>query len=300
MHLAKQHLKDACAYEVILVDNNSNDNTAEVAKDIWREMECAVPLNVVLESNPGLCYARKAGVLASKADIIVFCDDDNWLQSDYVQIAYEFMSANPTVGALGGQSIGSLENEEPVWWQEEKLNYAAGKQAIASGDISSRGYLWGAGLVVRRGALLKLYNTGFTSLLTGRKGKMLASGDDSEICKWILLMGYKLWYLETLKFTHFITEKRLTNAYLTKLKEGHHESQYILKLYNWYLRVGTKKSDQKSIFLKVKKSTKLILKGFLKKDKRWKEKLQLVIGSRIKIHPIIFEINKTFLLLKLS
>lgn len=293
-HLANQVINKDFSYEVVLVDNNSTDQTSKVAKEIWEMLNSYVILNIVTESQPGLSYARKTGVLASKGDIIIFCDDDNWLQENYLHIAYNFMITNPKVGALGGQSTGVLEIDEPNWWQKEKANYAVGKQAEGNGNITKRGYVWGAGLVLRKKDMFKLYDTGFMSLLSGRKAKVLTSGDDSEICKWILLMEYKLWYLDTLQFKHYITGKRLTDTYLKKLLEGHRQSQPILRLYNWFLYSGVfKKVNQFTLKQKIYYFKKAIKKYF-KKDKEWRKVLQLAFGTSVKIHLDLHQMIKTY------
>ncbi|UKM63637.2 glycosyltransferase [Flavobacteriaceae bacterium GSB9] len=293
-HLAKQVVNKGFVYEVVLVDNNSTDNTAEYATNIWDELNTYVAFKVVRESTPGLSYARKKGVLASCGDIIIFCDDDNWLQSNYIQTAYDFMILNPSVGALGGQSEGVLEGKEPIWWQKEKLSYAVGKQAEHSGNVSKRGYVWGAGMVSRRDILFKLYQSDFKTLLTGRKGKGLASGDDSEICKWVLLMGFKLWYLEGLFFTHYITKNRLKDDYLQKLLKGHQQSQEILNLYNWILKTDLHK---KIVNLTIRKRLfylKSALKKCIKKNVHWKKYMQVTFMGYVYIDSNLYSIFKTY------
>ncbi|WP_052158151.1 glycosyltransferase [Lacinutrix jangbogonensis] len=294
-HLAKQVTKKDFLYEVVLVDNNSTDQTAQIAKQLWLLLETDVALHVVSERQPGLSWARKTGVLNSNGDLIVFCDDDNWLEAHYLQLAYNFMIKNSRVGALGGEAQGVLEMERPPsWWQVEKSNYAVGKQAEESGDISKRGYLWGAGIVMRKELLVRLYQTGFISLLSDRKGNELSSGGDSEFCKWIQLMGFKLWYLESLKFSHYITKNRLVDTYLVKLLEGHQQSQNILNLYNLFVKsVSTRKLLS---FTRIERLIilKKVIKAFLKKDKRWKIDLQLVCGAAVKIHPDLYQIIITY------
>lgn len=292
-YLSKQQLKSSLAFEVVLVDNNSTDNTVVIAKDLWNRIKPEIPLKIVSEKIPGLSHARKTGVLASRGEIIVFCDDDNWLQSDYLNTAFEIMKANPVIGALGGQSKGVLEIEAPDWWESKRLGYAVGKQAENDGDISERGYVWGAGLVIPRNILISLYDAGFKSLLLGRTGKILSSGDDSEICKWVLLMDYKIWYSNQLVFSHFISEKRLTNEYVKKLYEGHYRSQDILSVYNWYISRNIKQLldnlNLRMRFYYLRKSLRYFLKG----NKQWKYYLQIVIGAKFKFFPPVYYINKT-------
>jgi glycosyltransferase involved in cell wall biosynthesis len=292
-HIASQETHNAFIYEVVLVDNNCSDQTVNMAKHFWHKLDIRAMLHVVTELQPGLSYARKRGVQASKGDLVVFCDDDNWLQNDYLQIAYDFMKEHPKVGALGGQSIGVLECAAPEWWDIKKTSYAVGEQSIHSGDISTRGYLWGAGLVIRKEILLNLQKVNFTSLLSDRKGKELNSGGDSEMCKWVLLSGYQLWYLNELEFSHYITANRLEDTYLEKLFEGHSKAQSILNLYDRFIVHVKGNEGIRSSILQDFQILKKGVKYFFEKDKRWKEYIQLALGSRFKFYPDLFIIIRT-------
>ena len=75
LHLAQQEVTEGFNWEVVLVDNNSTDGTAEVAQSLWAKYGNPVPLRIVKEHTPGLSYARKKGVEESKGELLVFCDD---------------------------------------------------------------------------------------------------------------------------------------------------------------------------------------------------------------------------------
>lgn len=297
-HIAVQQTNKTFNYEVILVDNNCKDQTVEVANNVWIGLGATIDLNIVKEARPGLSYARETGVNHSKGDLIIFCDDDNWLASDYLLIAFNFMTKHTQVGVLGGQSIGVLESNAPDWWDKKAENYAVGKQAIKSGDITGRGYVWGAGMVFRKSLFLKLYNTGFESLLSDRKGDLLSSGGDSEICKWFILMGYKLWYLEALTYKHYITADRLNYKYLVKLIKGHSQARTTLSLYDRFASFVNQyngyRLENKDYVVLLLKTINRIIRG----KKTWKESLQLSLRNSLKVHKELFTIIKTYRKLK--
>ena len=230
-HLSKQIL-GSLRCEIILVDNNCTDETIQIAEEFWNESAAPFSLNVVVEKTPGLSFARKAGVLAAKGEILIFCDDDNWLSEHFVLNGFEIMNSNHDIGVLGGIGIPIFDGKEPNWFSTFQGAYAVGHQSIYSGDITSRGYVWGAGCFVRKDTMLHMYSAGFTSLCTDRKGNELTSGGDSEICKWHVLIGKKLWYDERLVFKHFIENHRLQKEYLSRLIEGFNSSQESLSLYD--------------------------------------------------------------------
>jgi glycosyltransferase involved in cell wall biosynthesis len=81
--LGKQHLPAGRSFEIIVVDNNSTDATAQIIKHLQRNIPA--PLSYVMERKIGLSHARNAGLEKAGGEIIVFTDDDmifgeNWLQ----------------------------------------------------------------------------------------------------------------------------------------------------------------------------------------------------------------------------
>ncbi|EIA10423.1 glycosyltransferase protein [Flavobacterium frigoris PS1] len=245
----KQKLNSDISWEVLLIDNNSNDNTAEVGTDIWKNFHSEINLTVISEPMPGLSYARKKAVSSAKGELLLFCDDDNWLDENYLQIAFDFMKNNPNVGVLGGKGIAVSSIEFPDWFTTYQGGYAVGVQNIGSDKINNRGYVWGSGMVVRTGEILSLYNSGFISLLTGRKGVNLSAGDDSEICKWFLLVEKDLFFNEQLIFKHYIEPFRLTVEYYKNMNNGFTLSQRALNQYDFILFLLNKK--RKASFFKI-------------------------------------------------
>ncbi len=218
--------------EIVLVDNNSNDGTAELAQRAWSEIgRQDIALRVVQEAKPGQSFARRAGILAAQGELIVFCDDDNWLNPDYLNIAAEIMR-DPSIGAVGGQTEPHIDAPIPPFVFSHGQGYVLGIQALASGDVTrSRGYLWGAGLTARRADLVRLYECPGFPVLPGRIGGNLGSGDDVEICKGLVLLGRRLVYDDRLRLIHSIPASRLTIDYLSRLHAGFVEQSGGLQYY---------------------------------------------------------------------
>jgi glycogen synthase len=66
-------------FEVIVVDDGSTDGTAEIVEEAF-----PFPLRFFQQSNQGATAARNLAARQSRADILVFLDDDILLQSDYL------------------------------------------------------------------------------------------------------------------------------------------------------------------------------------------------------------------------
>lgn len=285
-HIAKQNVPEEFSWEVIVINNNSNDNTVDVAKSEWSRQQTFVPFVVIDEPKPGLSNARKTGILRAKYKYTIFCDDDNWLNSDYVKVAFEVIDHNPEIGMLGGCCDAVCEISVPDWFEEKKFAYAIGKQGEQSGDITQRGYMWGAGVVLKTNVLKSIYNHNINSLLMGREGKTLNAGDDAEISCWFLMLGYKFWYDERLYFNHFIAKERLTVDYMKRLFEGFDRTTPIMTSYYRIIDfqrdfVGRKYPE---IFIKALYKLfliKLNILPFKQNLPRLKENIQISSNSKI-------------------
>lgn len=276
-NLAKQKLTNDISVEIILVNNASTDNTKEVSLYEWNKYATRFSLRIVDELKPGLIFARECGVKEAKYEYIIFCDDDNWLKPDYCQTAFELMENNPQIGALGGQGTAVSDVDFPEWFSDFEDSYAVGKQAEKSGNISDRAYVWGAGLITRKSLMVKAFDKNFPFLLMGRKENILLAGDDSEVCKRILLLGYNLFYNEKLHYQHYIPVNRLTWSYKKNMFLGFRNSIPILNKYDIILtEIKLKKITQ------IKKIILLSLKAIKQLLFKWRITEQLKLNLAIK------------------
>ena len=209
--LKKQIVSEDINWEVVIVDNNCSDNTVEIANSSLSTS--GLDYTIVKESEPGLLNARKKGVSVVKYSFIIFCDDDNFLSSNYVDVAYKTLKENPRIGALGGKGIAEFESEPDPDILPFIGNYAVGSQK------GHDNWLYGAGMAVRTALVEDIYKNQ-KCYLVGRKGNKLLAGDDTELSMAIVLRGYGLAANDDISFTHVLRSNRLSMAYLKSMLDG--------------------------------------------------------------------------------
>ncbi len=216
-HLAAQRDCDGIPWEVIVIDNASQDETAKVAVEAWSK-NAPAPLRVVHEPRLGLTFARLRGFAEARYEIVSFIDDDNWVCPDWVRLGWEIMTQHPEVGACGGPGEPIFESEPPWWFEQFKGSYAVGPQVPSNPDQPQEANtLWGAGLTIRKSAWLQLIESGFRPILIDRQGSHLTSGGDIELSLALRLAGWRLLYDPRPKFRHFIPTHRLKWDYQLRL-----------------------------------------------------------------------------------
>jgi glycosyltransferase involved in cell wall biosynthesis len=216
------------------VDNNSDPPVNA------RFVHGALPgirVQIVRDARQGLVYARESGIRASAAPLIVFLDDDNHLDPDYLERALSIASRQPHLGAFGGRTSGVFERDLPTW-KRQLLAYL-GVRDYGSEPITSSSDEWGewepigAGMVCRRDVAERFVEwvqlRSYASRL-GRSGSALMSGEDSLIAHAAYSLGYSCSYQPELNLQHWMKPERLNCRTLARTMAGHGRSHVLLRL----------------------------------------------------------------------
>ena len=99
-------------WEVVVVDNGSTDGTAGVVE---RYSRAHPRLRLVTETTPGACHARNAGIAATTAPLLAFCDADDVVDRGWVAAMGAALAVHPMVS--GAQELQALN---PEWLVESR------------------------------------------------------------------------------------------------------------------------------------------------------------------------------------
>lgn len=212
-------------WEVIVVDNNSRDNTRAVVERYQADWPKNIPLRYEFEPRQGAGYARHQGTKVANSPLIGYLDDDNLPWINWVRTAYRFGQENPEVGVFGSRIFGKFANEVPPNFERIAALFALtdrGPRPIPY-DPKAKILPPGAGLVVRREAWLAHVPEART--LADKFGEREA-GEDLEVVLRIQRAGWQVWYNANLLMHHEIPGHRLTRRYLISLCRGIGLSRY--------------------------------------------------------------------------
>lgn len=225
--LHKQQVPESLSWEVLVVDNNSQDQTAQC---IRRYQQRWSQLRYTFEPRQGLAYARRRAIQTVASELVGFLDDDTLPADDWVAQAYKFSQTNPQIGAYGSAIDGHYESPPPDGFER----IASCLAVIQRGETpfqydAKQGVLpAGAGMVIRRQVWLTCVPA--EPALAGVCGTSLnAKGEDVETLSHIRQGGWPIWHNPQMRLTHLISANRLRPAYLLTLFQSIGISRYPLR-----------------------------------------------------------------------
>lgn len=142
---AVSRITHAGAWEAVLVDNGSTDVTPAVLAAFATQQTFRV--ETVHEPVPGLSNARNAGVAAARGDILLFTDDDCYVEPDILD---KLMAAfaDPAIGFVTGRLRLFDPADAPV-----TINESTVPLRFAPGQFLPAGAVKGANMAFRRAVL---------------------------------------------------------------------------------------------------------------------------------------------------
>ena len=207
-------------WEIVLINNNSTDNTASECERF--EKNCN-PNNYryFVEKRQGLSFARNRGIQEAKGEWLVFLDDDAFVEEDYIENLNKNLKYYPAIGAFGGKIVPFFEEETPDWLNPWSLSFVSALDKgnkVCEFDNKKRGYPIGANMGIARKAIEKCGN--FNTDL-GRNGSgILLGGEEKDIFNRIREAGFPIMYFPDIAVRHCIPSHRTTREFIAKIGYG--------------------------------------------------------------------------------
>jgi len=221
-------------WELVVVDNNSTDQTAAVITSF----ESRLPIRDVLEVQPGLSHARNRAVREAAGEYLVFTDDDVLVDPEWL-VAYDAaFRAYPEAAQFGGPIEPWFEGTPPDWltrvFDQVSPAYAAIDHGPTPVPLDDAHLVFGANIAARMSVLTR-YN--FDPKL-GRTGTNMLSGEETTVFAAMRRDGFAGWWVPAARVRHFIPRERQNLKYLRRWHSG----------VGWYQGMAPASPEEHSLF----------------------------------------------------
>ena len=206
------------AFEVLVVDNNSQDNTESVC----RQMIAAHPqyhIRYITEKQQGASFARNTGADQAQGKLLVFMDDDAVAEPDFLMNIARFHQRHPEVAGFGGRIIPRYIPAEPRWMSHWVASLVGNfDYAPEVTEFSFSRYPLESNMVVTAEAFRAV--SGFSTVLPGVQGTLRIGGEGKDFFMRLKAKGYRIFYVPDLVVHHVVEVEKLTPAYLYRVASG--------------------------------------------------------------------------------
>ncbi|NJL38860.1 MAG: glycosyltransferase family 2 protein [Leptolyngbyaceae cyanobacterium SM1_4_3] len=211
-------------FEIIVVDNNSGDETPTVVERLTRLS--AAPVRYVFEPKQGLSYARNAGVAQASSEIVAFLDDDAEADLGWLAALLEIYDTVSDALAVGGKILPIWEVERPAWIGDDRLRSLS---LIDWGD-ESRPLKWPERIIGANCSFRKqtFRDVGLFATDLGRRGEEMLGNEDTEIQERIHELNKLVFYHPEAIVYHRVPPERLTKEYFCGRSFGNSRSRALL------------------------------------------------------------------------
>jgi glucosyl-dolichyl phosphate glucuronosyltransferase len=208
--LAASTLPESIQWEVLVVDNNSRDQTCDVVEDFSRRYPGR--FRYLLERQQGKSYALNTGIREARGDVLAFMDDDVTVESTWLHNLTATVCTGQWAGA-GGRIVPQWPCEPPSWLPEKEwygmaplVMFDLGKEA---GPLTDPPF--GTNMAFHRRVFEK-YGVFRSDLGPGPSGK-IRNNEDTEFGRRLLEAGERLRYEPAAIVHHSVPRNRLRRGY---------------------------------------------------------------------------------------
>lgn len=211
-------------YEIVLVDNNSCDNT-QTECSRFTEAYPDIHFHYLFEPQQGLSYARNRGIRESHGDILVYVDDDALVNTEYLSTYADFFHRNANAVAAGGPILPQYDGcEEPPWMSHYTRQLVTGKLFLGEKErLFPKGAFPGGGNAAYRRTVFDV--VGLFNVDLGRKGNNLIGAEEKDLFDKMSSRGMQFYYLPNAILFHLIPPHKLTKDHFVRLTYGIGQSE---------------------------------------------------------------------------
>jgi glycosyltransferase involved in cell wall biosynthesis len=204
--LCRQTL-DRSLHEIIVVDNNSSDNTYEVVLGF----DHFGSVRYCSEPRQGLSHARNRGWHEARGEYVGYLDDDCKAPTDWLSVARDVV-ARLSPAVFGGPYSPFYSAPTPAWFKD---CYGSSHKGEEARPLAQNEYLSGGNVFFRRSLLEEL--NGFDPRF-GMRGDSLGYGEETVMQRRIRASRpYEvIYYAPTLGVYHLVPARKMTLRWMVR------------------------------------------------------------------------------------
>lgn len=203
-------------FELLVVNNNSTDETTNIIES-YKKNYRNINVKNINENTQGISFARNTGVRNAHGEFIIFIDDDETIDNEYLINLSLNLEKYPHTKLCCGAVIPVYESEKPKWmspFTERLIGGAFFINENKAKKLKPKNYP-GTGHTVASKELFDKY--GYYNTLLGRKGKKLLGAEDKDmVFRWIE-NGIDCWFFPNIPVYHHIGKEKLSNSYFDNI-----------------------------------------------------------------------------------
>lgn len=205
------------SWELLFIDNACRDATPGLLAD--QQWPAGWHVRVVREESLGLSNARNRAIREARGDYIIFIDDDETPDPDWL-CAYERLIQAQRPEAFGGTIRVLFEDERPAWLQDELLAFLGEVNRLDGIEpLTDRGmYFHGGNFGFHKSVIDCVGN--FDPML-GRTGTINIGGEEIHFFHRLLAAKLRVWWTSEAVIYHRIQPGKLSRRYFLDLHFRH-------------------------------------------------------------------------------
>ncbi|HEY7519171.1 MAG TPA: glycosyltransferase [Methylomirabilota bacterium] len=213
--LDAQETPPELGWDLLVVDNNSTDESRAVIDAFLRTAK--ITARSIFVAPQGLSHARNAAIVASRAEIVAFTDDDVTPAPDWVARMAAAMNGR-RADVLGGRILPLWSHSPPEWLTDQSfhgmLTIMDHPGRVDVIDAHRQPCVWGANMALRR----KVFDAvGLFDTRRGLQGARRYGGEDTELVRRALAAGYRVVYDPSVLVWHRIGRERMRLRYVSQV-----------------------------------------------------------------------------------
>lgn len=202
-------------YEIIVIDNNSTDNTAKICEEFKLQFSDK-NFRYFKETNQGLSFALNRGIKEAQGEFLIFIDDDETIIPEHLEKLDRHLKDYPDALLCGSPVIPIYEIPQPKWMSRFTQRLIGGyfDQGKEVKMLDAQNYPGTGHTIIKKDLYEKF---GYYNTELGRKGSSLIGAEDKDMFNRLIKNNIVCYYLPDIPIYHHIPPNKMTDEFFHKL-----------------------------------------------------------------------------------